>query len=137
MDEIRTTRLFTFPTTGADKKLTQRLTNLCVSVTAMRLLSYTLVDFLKPYVDAKTWEDQQSSKKSQEEQEIANIELNEASKNANTPEGYSQGLNKVETKSNHFIQKLITICCGFQRDHSMDSIIAILMMIFMKQHKNI
>ena len=109
MDEIRVTRLFTIPTTGADKKLTQRLTNLCVSVTAMRLLSYTLVDFLKPYVDAKTWEDlkktilkypdnPQSSKKSQEEQE------------------------KVESKSDVFIQKLITICCGVISPRSLNGL---------------
>ena len=133
MDEIRMTRLFTIPTTGADKKLTQRLTNLCVSVTAMRLLSYTLVDFLKPYVDAKTWEDlkktilkypdnPQSSKKSQEEQENANLELHEVGKNANIPEGYSQGLNKVKPKSDVFIQKLITICCGVISPRSLNGL---------------
>ena len=42
MDELRTTRLFTFPTTGADKKLTQRLTNLCVSVTSMPHITYMI-----------------------------------------------------------------------------------------------
>ena len=45
MDEISDTRLFTNSTYGI--KLTQRTTNLCVSITAMRLLSYALVDFLE------------------------------------------------------------------------------------------
>ena len=46
MDEIRHTRVFTNPTSGDESKLTQRTTNLCVSFTAMRLLSYALVNFL-------------------------------------------------------------------------------------------
>ena len=48
MDEIRTTRLLT-----EDKKaeLTQRNTDLCVSISAMRLLSYELVEFLKNHVN--------------------------------------------------------------------------------------
>ena len=47
MDEISDTRLFTISTSEENKKLTQRSTNLCVSLTAMRLLSYALVDFLE------------------------------------------------------------------------------------------
>ena len=47
MDEIRDTRLFTNSTLGDESKLTQRMTNLCVSFTAMRLLSYALVNFLE------------------------------------------------------------------------------------------
>ena len=48
MDGIRSTRLFTTGESSEDvKKLTQRDTNLCVSVSAMRLLSYALVEFLE------------------------------------------------------------------------------------------
>ena len=49
MDKIRSTNLYTTSTTGTGKKLTQRNTKLCVSMTASRLLSYGLVDFLEPY----------------------------------------------------------------------------------------
>ena len=121
MDGIRMTRLFTIPTTGVDMKLTQRSTNLCVSITAMRLLSYTLVDFLKPYVDTKTWEDlkktilkypdnPQSSKKSQE-QENANLEL----LLKNSVKGFKD-------KPGEFILKLITICCGVISPRSLNGL---------------
>ena len=95
MNEIRSTRLFTIPTTGEDKKLTQRLTNLCVSVTAMRLLSYALVDFLEPYCrsDLTVWE--MLKKKILKYPDVART-------NADAPEGHN----------NVFIQKLILICCG-------------------------
>ena len=47
MDEIRSTRLFTTANTGDGKKLTQRSTNLCVSFSAMQLLTNALTNFLK------------------------------------------------------------------------------------------
>ena len=47
MDEIRKSRLFTIPTTGDFMKLTQRDTNLCVAIAAMRLLCFTLDAFLR------------------------------------------------------------------------------------------
>ena len=47
MDEIRKSRLFTMPTTGDFMKLTQRDTNLCVAIAAMRLLCFTLDAFLR------------------------------------------------------------------------------------------
>ena len=46
MDEIRKSRLFTMPTTGDFMKLTQRNTNLCVAIAAMRLLGFALHAFL-------------------------------------------------------------------------------------------
>ena len=49
MDGITRTNLYTTSTTGIGKKLTQRNTNLCVSFTAPRLLSYALVNFLESY----------------------------------------------------------------------------------------
>ena len=49
MDGVTTTNLYTTSTMGYGKKLTQRNTNLCVSITAPLLLSYALVDFLEPY----------------------------------------------------------------------------------------
>ena len=47
MDEIRMSRLFTIPTAGDFKKLTQRDTNLCVAFAAMRLVCFALIEFLK------------------------------------------------------------------------------------------
>ena len=47
MDQIRTSRLFTMPTTGDEMKLTQRNTNLCVSIAAMRLICFAFIIFLE------------------------------------------------------------------------------------------
>ena len=52
MDEIRKSRLFTIPTAGDFKKLTQRDTNLCVAIAAMRLVCFALDEFLS---DPKHW----------------------------------------------------------------------------------
>ena len=52
MDEIRKSRLFTIPTAGDFKKLTQRDTNLCVTFAAMRLVCFALNEFLS---DPKHW----------------------------------------------------------------------------------
>jgi len=53
MDEIRKSRLFTIPTAGDFKKLTQRDTNLCVAFAAMRLVCFALDEFLD---DSKHWQ---------------------------------------------------------------------------------
>ena len=130
MNEIRSTRLFTIPTTGEDKKLTQRLTNLCVSVTAMRLLSYALVDFLEPHCkgNATAWKDLKDkilkypdNPKTDEERENANAPQFVASTSADRPEGYSQGLKQVK-KEKLFIQQLITICCGVISPRSLNGL---------------
>ena len=52
MDEIRMSRLFTIPSAGDFKKLTQRNTNLCVAFAAMRLVCFALIEFLD---DSKHW----------------------------------------------------------------------------------
>ena len=52
MDEIRKSRLFTIPTAGDFKKLTQRDTNHCVAIAAMRLVCFALDEFLS---DPKHW----------------------------------------------------------------------------------
>ena len=134
MNEIRSTRLFTIPTTGEDKKLTQRLTNLCVSVTAMRLLSYALVDFLEPYCknNRAVWDELKKKilkypdnpeKKSQKEREDANAPEFVASTSADAPEGYQKGLKPAKKeKSNLFIQQLITICCGVISPRSLNGL---------------
>ena len=95
MDEIRNTRLFTIPVAGEEMELTQRSTNLCVPFTAMRLLSYALVDFLEPYCrsDLTVWE--MLKKKILKYPDVART-------SADAPEG----------NDNVFIQQLILICCG-------------------------
>ena len=60
MDEIRMSRLYTIPTAGDFKKLTQRNTNLCVAFAAMRLLCFALDDF---FDDSKHWKQHVSKQK--------------------------------------------------------------------------
>ena len=134
MNEIRSTRLFTIPTTGDDKKLTQRLTNLCVAVSAMRLLSYALVDFLEKHFtgDRKKFQEltdkilkypdnPESSKKTPEEREAAREPVLEAGPSSNAPDGFKQGYNPVK-KEPFFIHKLITICCGVISPRSLNGL---------------
>ena len=134
MNEIRSTRLFTIPTTGDDKKLTQRLTNLCVAVSAMRLLSYALVEFLEVHFTGdrkklkeltdqilKYPENPESSKKTPEERETAREPVYEAGSSSNAPDGFKQGLNPVK-KEPYFIHKLITICCGVISPRSLNGL---------------
>ena len=130
MNEIRSTRLFTIPTTGEDKKLTQRLTNLCVSVTAMRLVSYALVDFLEPRFkgSSKEWEDLKKTilkypdnpeKKTKEQREIDNLQEYAS---ADGPDG-NKILKEVKKEKSHlFIQQLITICCGVISPRSLNGL---------------
>ena len=84
MDQIRNSRLFTMATSGGIMKLTQRHTNLCVSVAAMRLLCYALDEFL---VKNTKWK--QSSKLSLRidllEHDIITMRILEI----NTPEAFS------------------------------------------------
>ena len=136
MNEIRNTRLFTIPTTGEDKKLTQRLTNLCVSVSAMRLLSYALVEFLekKIYVsrDRKAWEEvknrilkypdnPESSKKTPEQREAAQMEVFETGSSSKNPDGFNKSLQPVK-KEKFFIHELLTICCGVISPRSLNGL---------------
>ena len=114
INEIRSTRL---------TKLTHRLTYLCVSVTAMRLLSYAFVEFLEKTFtgDKKTLkeltdkilkypENPESSKKTPEEKEVAKMPVLDPS-SSNAPEGFNKGLTHVK-KEPSFIIKLLAICCG-------------------------
>ena len=134
MNEIRSTRLFTIPTTGDDKKLTQRQTNLCVSVSAMRLLSYALVEFLEKHFtgnhDAwKTLKDKilkypenpESSNKTPEEREAAKMPVFEPGSSSNAPDGFKRGLNQVKREP-FFIHKLLTICCGVISPRSLNGL---------------
>ena len=134
MNGIRSTRLFTIPTTGTDKKLTQRTTNLCVAFSAMKLLSYALVDFLekqfigdrkklKELTDKilKYPDNPESSKKTPEEREAAREPVLEAGPSSNAPDGFKQGYNPVK-KEPFFIHKLITICCGVISPRSLNGL---------------
>ena len=136
MNEIRSTRLFTIPTTGDEKKLTQRLTNLCVSVSAMRLLSYALVEFLgdknhfsgnsealKKLTDQilKYPENPESSKKTAAEREDAKAPVFEAGGSSTAPDGFKQGLTPAK-KEPYFIHKLLTICCGVISPRSLNGL---------------
>ena len=134
MNEIRSTRLFTIPTTGDEKKLTQRLTNLCVSVSAMRLLSYALVEFLEEHFtgDSKKLkeltdkilkypENPESSKKTEEEREAANMPVLETGGRSTAPDGYNKGLTQAKREP-YFIHKLLTVCCGVISPRSLNGL---------------
>ena len=136
MNEIRSTRLFTIPTTGTEKKLTQRLTNLCVSVTAMLLLSYALIEFLeKNFKDEVTEEKRKEimdmvlkypdnpKRKTKEQQEEDELPVLATSSRGQLPDGYDMGLRPVkEKKAPLFIQKLLTICCGVISPRSLNGL---------------
>ena len=119
MDAVGTTRLFT-TATGGEKKLTQRTTNLCVSITAMRLLSFELVNFLKSFYDGDgtAWGDLKKkilaySDDPQEERENAHLPEYAADICVDAPEVFNQGTKPVKRQKNKlFIQNLITICSG-------------------------
>ena len=102
MDEIRSTRLFTTTeeSSGDDKKLTQRNTNLCVSVSAMRLLSFALVEFLE-----KTFTGDRKNLKDLTDKILK----------------YSENPTQVEREP-RFICKLITICCGVISPRSLNGL---------------
>ena len=101
MDEIRSTRLFTTGESSEDdKKLTQRNTNLCVSVSAMRLLSYALVEFLE-----NTFTGDRKSLKDLTEKILK----------------YSENPTQVEREP-RFIRKLVTICCGVISPRSLNGL---------------
>ena len=135
MNEIRSTRLFTIPTTGDVKKLTQRLwVWQWVAVSAMRLLSYALVEFLEVHFTGdrkklkeltdqilKYPENPESSKKTPEEREAAREPVYEAGSSSNAPDGFKQSLNPVK-KEPYFIHKLITICCGVISPRSLNGL---------------
>ena len=101
MDEIRSTRLFTTGESSEDdKKLTQRNTNLCVSVSAMRLLSYALVEFLE-----KTFTGDRKTLKDLTDKILK----------------YSENPTQVEREP-RFIRKLVTICCGVISPRSLNGL---------------
>ena len=123
LNEIRSTSYFSFLTTEEDKNLGQRLAYLIDSVTAMRLLSYALVEFLENHFtgDNKALKEltykilkypaiPESPKYTPEEREALKTPEFERS-TSNNPDGFNKGLNPVKREP-FFIHKLLTICCG-------------------------
>ena len=91
--------LFTIETDDSEQRITQRLSKLCVSISAMRLLSYALVSFLQMHLDKKN--------KFQNFEEIILKYPKSAEINENNPS---------------FIQQLITICCGVISPRSLNGL---------------
>ena len=106
MNDITSSRLFTSPTIGDEKKLTQRDTNLCVSFSAMRLLSYALVEFL-----GKHFTDDRKALKELTDKILKYPENPMSSKKRN-----------VLRKETSFIHKLIAICCGVISPRSLNGL---------------
>ena len=93
MSEIRLTRMFTNASVGDVELLTQRDTFLCVSFSAMRLLSHSLLDFLLKNGNLKR--DGQTAK-----------ELAE----------------KILENRFHFTKQLLDICCGVISPRSLNGL---------------
>lgn len=107
MNDIRSTRLFTLPTTGHEKKLTQRGTNLCVPISAMRLLSFALVEFLEQHITG----------------DVLTKLKDKILKNPQVPESSEQETDADQLqKESHFIHKLIVICCGVISPRSLNGL---------------
>ena len=125
MNEIRSTRLFTISTTGDDKKLTQRSTNLCVTFSAMRLLSYELVKFINDLYDNQKFN---GDKKARDElvNKILKYPDNPETKVAQVAArerqwGYEKGF-KDAKKEPFYIHKFLTICCGVISPRSLNGL---------------
>lgn len=91
--------LFTIETDDSEQRITQRISKLCVSISAMRLLSYALVSFLEMHLDKKN--------KFQNFEEIILKYPKSAEIYENNPS---------------FIQQLITICCGVISPRSLNGL---------------
>ena len=96
MDEIRTTRLFT---EHNKPEFTQRNTYLCVPISAMRLLSYELVEFVKNHGN---FGDDEALK----ELEYTVIAIHEG----------------IPRTSHQFLKQLITICCNVISPRSLNGL---------------
>ena len=108
MNDITSSRLFTSPTIGDEKKLTQRDTNLCVSFSAMRLLSYALVEFLENHFTG-------------DDDVLENLK-DKILKYPKNP-GSSKKRNVFrDFEETSFIHKLIAICCGVISPRSLNGL---------------
>ena len=91
MDIIRDSRYLT--TIDNEKRLTQQSTNLCVAISAMRLLCYALLDFL-------------------ETRYRANVSIREKERNRNL----------ILKDDSGFLKQLVNICCGVISPRSLDGL---------------
>ena len=130
MDDIRNTMLFTIPTTGDQMKLTQRLTNLCVSVAAMQLLSHALIEFIKNNCNQEISvklerEILKYPKNPRSSNNLKRERSNQSSEQPNNDFEDQYGRvkeNQPENKKVYFIQQLITICCGVISPRSLNGL---------------
>ena len=131
MDQIRTSRLFTMPTTGDEMKLTQRNTNLCVSIAAMRLICFAFIVFLEKNIRP----DKRSELKSLCESIIRNPKAPDSKKKDNestdqtsgselTPAGAIPQATENQDKKEKvtFLQELLAICCGVISPRSLNGL---------------
>ena len=119
MNDLTSSRLFTSSTIGDEKKLTQRDTNLCVSFSAMRLLSYALVEFLEKHFTCD------SDVLTNLKDKILKYPANSGSSKT-TPDN-RDGRDNPDNPDNreketHFIHKLISICCGVISPRSLNGL---------------
>ena len=96
-----------------EERITQKNTKLCVSISAMRLLSFAFITFLQNNLNRRTLEDLRKI--------IFNFPKNRNfNKKANKQDVSDDDLNKTPNES--FIQKLVTICCGVISPRSLNGL---------------
>ena len=109
MDQISSSKLFENQIKVL-KKLTQGKTNLCVTFAAMRLLSYTTIEFIRNLF-AKNAENFDEKILNDLENNILNFDLNN-----------TWFLDEAPEESSLFILQLITICCGVISPRSLNGL---------------
>ena len=108
MDQISSSKLFENQIKVL-KKLTQGKTNLCVTFAAMRLLSYTTIEFIRNLF-AKNAENFDEKILNDLENNILNFDNN------------TWFLDQASESSSPFILQLITICCGVISPRSLNGL---------------
>ena len=112
MNDIRSTRLFTIQTIGDGRKLNQRSTNLCVTVSAMRLLSFALNEFLEQHFTGPS-----DILKKMKDKILKYQVIPESSKKISNDPNFHQF-----KKEPSFIRQLIIICCGVISPRSLNGL---------------
>ena len=110
MNDITSSKLFTSSTIGDEKKLTERDTKLCVPFSAMRLLSYALVEFLEKHFTGDDYVLENLKDK------ILKYPKNPGSSKKRN------ALRNLIRKETAFIHKLIAICCGVISPRSLNGL---------------
>jgi len=123
MNQIRNSRLFTMPSLGDVMQLTQRDTNLCVAIAAMRLLSYAFIAFLAENIKQEKRQElatlcdeiisfpkTDSKKEDKKNESDMNPSMDPMAMVLMERDAAAENQDKKDKPT--FLQKLLAICCG-------------------------